>query len=92
MSSLGTNYFLVTDIARPKKSLWMVYRYEYYVRPENATSNSSDSDGGSNANRYNIGGVQQFELDQKEVLEGAGLFDMACLAESLDDFVDIAKI
>ncbi|KAI8962398.1 hypothetical protein F5Y11DRAFT_322879 [Daldinia sp. FL1419] len=75
---IGTNFFLLMDVTTPKKSLWIVFAYEYPFDKRSGLHEPKDAIG-----------VGKFELNRNSPLCSAfGLFDMACIAESLDDFVN----
>ncbi|OTB13752.1 hypothetical protein K445DRAFT_13461 [Daldinia sp. EC12] len=81
--SFSTNFFLFMDITSPQKSLWIVYAYEYTIN-KNGGDGPDSSDG--------TVGIGKYELDRNSPLcAGFGLFDVACIADSLDDFVDSTK-
>ncbi|KAI1660502.1 hypothetical protein F4813DRAFT_350157, partial [Daldinia decipiens] len=78
---IGTNFFLLMDITNSKKSLWIVYAYEY---PFNKSSDPSRPEDTIETGKY--------ELNRNSPLCATfGLFDVACIANSLDDFVNLTK-
>ncbi|KAF3059445.1 hypothetical protein GL218_04734 [Daldinia childiae] len=84
---IGTNFFLLMDVTNSKKSLWIAYAYEYSFNKSNGPNHSKDY-------QHEEGTVEtgKYELNRNSPLCATfGLFDIACIANSLDDFVNPTK-
>ncbi|KAI2776482.1 hypothetical protein F4815DRAFT_345010 [Daldinia loculata] len=84
---IGTNFFLLMDVTNSKKSLWIVYAYEYPFNKSNVPNHSKGY-------QHEEGTIEtaKYELNRNSPLcADFGLFDVACIANSLDDFVDLTK-
>ncbi|KAI0121822.1 hypothetical protein F4814DRAFT_406652 [Daldinia grandis] len=84
---IGTNFFLLMDVTNPKKSLWIVHAYEYPFYKGNGSSRSEgyeDEESTIETGKYELNNNSPLCAD-------FGLFDVACIANSLDDFIDMPK-
>ncbi|KAI0846327.1 hypothetical protein F5Y00DRAFT_272121 [Daldinia vernicosa] len=84
---IGTNFFLLMDVTNSRKSLWIVYAYEY---PSNKNNDPNRSEG----YQHEEGTIEtaKYELSRNSPLcADFGLFDVACIANSLDDFANVTK-
>ncbi|KAI6087472.1 hypothetical protein F4821DRAFT_258828 [Hypoxylon rubiginosum] len=83
---LSSNYYLVMDITKKERPLWIMYAYEYIPGEHIAAKRGSATINGDG--KAEIVETRMYDFRRRNAFLGVKHFDVACLAPSLNDIIE----